>query len=503
MKFISSFFVFLKSIAVSIKEAIFANQEIKKKVNAHPNFFGFLRNRFDKNKFSGLPLTLLGIAFIYALSLFFGVIEDIVTTDQIVMADKRVENLLLVFRNARLNKIFLWITLLGNAKIVASSAVVATIIFLLWKKKNYLLPLWVAIIGSGIFGFISKLAFHRQRPESAFYIEDSFSFPSGHATIAVAFYGFITYILFRNLKKFGNKISALFIGIIIILSIGFSRLYLGVHFLSDVWGGYLLGLLWLIIGISILEWLQYRKSAPLFNPTRKNKIISIFLIIAELIFYINFASRWNPLLNAREETSNEIITADILGEFNNKKLTRFTETIIGENQEPLNFIIIAANDSSLINIMESAGWHLADNPTFYSVAKLAKAAFLNRNYLAAPMTPSFWNAKAHNFGFEKSTTAQNVRERHHARFWRTQLKTLDGANVYVGTASLDIGIKWFITQKIKPDIDTEREFLFSDLENTGLISNFQKEKFVEPTFGKNFSGDQFFTDGEIYLIIFK
>jgi len=118
------------------------------------------------------------------------------------------------------------------------------------------------------------------------------------------------------------------------------------------------------------------------------------------------------------------------------------------------------------------------------------------------MTPSFWNAKVHDFGFEKSTEAHSARERHHARFWRTPFETQDGS-VYVGAASQDGGVKWLITHTLKPDIDTARNSLFTDLENAGTVSRFQKERLVEPTLGRNFSGDQFFTDGMAYVIMLR
>ena len=334
------------------------------------------------------------------------------------------------------------------------------------------------------------------------YIEDTFSFPSGHATIAVGFYGFLVYILFRQIKNWKYKINALFFSITLILAIGLSRLYLGVHFLSDVWGGYLLGALWLLIGITISEWLQHRKPLLSFTPTQKTKIVVSVLILAELAFYVNFALRYNPPI-AREVSPNIIVAANVLDVFGNKQISRFTETLLGERQESLSFVVIVKNDQLLVDAMQNAGWHRADSATFVSVAKLAKSAVLKENYPTAPMTPSFWNARVHDFGFEKPTEAQNVRERHHARFWRTQFETQDGNRVYVGTASQDVGVKWFITHTIKPDIDTEKELLFSDLESAEVVSSFTKEKFVEPTLGTNFSGDQFFTDGKTYVIYLK
>ncbi len=502
VKYAPLFFAFLKSISLSIKEALAVNPDIKNFIAKHPILPNFVRNRLNKERFSGLPLTLLGVTFVYVLVLFFGIIEDIVTSDVIVAADTRVANLLSAFRDTELIRIFTWITLIGKWQIVISSAIVLSVILWLWRKRSYLLPFWVTIVGSELFNSLGKLAFHRARPDVAFYAEDTFSFPSGHATISIAFYGFLTYILFRQLKKWKYKINALFFGIVIILAIGLSRLYLGVHFLSDVWGGYLLGALWLLIGITISEWLHRRKPSPLFTPAQKAKVFASILILAEVIFYVNFALRYNPPV-VRQETTNVIVVADVLSEFSDKNTPRFTETLIGDTQEPLSFIVIAENDQKIFDAMQKAGWYRADTATFASIAKLAKSAILNKNYPTAPMTPSFWNAKVHDFGFEKPTETQSVRERHHARFWRTPFEMQDGRRVYVGTASQDVGLKWLITHTIKPDIDTEREFLFSDLEKTGAVAISSKETFVEPTLGKNFSGDQFFTDGKAYIIYLK
>jgi undecaprenyl-diphosphatase len=495
-------FHFLKSILISIKNAVVTNPDVEHFVKNHPTLFQLIKRRLNRENFSGLPLTLLFIVVVYVLSLFLGIIQDIITSDVIVAADARVANLLFAFRDTELVKIFTWITLLGKWQIAVSAAIVLSIILWLWKKRIYLLPLWVTIIGSELFNSLGKLAFHRPRPDVAWYIEDTFSFPSGHATIAVAFYGFLVYILLRQIKKWKYKINALFFGITLILAIGLSRLYLGVHFLSDVWGGYLLGALWLLIGITISEWLQHRKPLLSFTPTQKTKVVVSLLILAELVFYVNFALRYNPPI-ARQETPSVIVATGVLDIFVDKNISRFTETLIGEKQEPLNFVVVAKNDQSLVNAMQKAGWYRADAATFVSVAKLAKSAILKENYSAAPMTPSFWNAKVHDFGFEKPTEAKNVRERHHVRFWRTQFETQEGNRVYVGTASQDIGVKWLITHTIKPDIDTEKELLFSDLESAGVISSFTKEKFVEPTLGTNFSGDQFFTDGKTYVIYLK
>ncbi len=497
------FFLIIKSLLKSIRHSINTNSDVKKFIENHSKFVNFLKRRFDKTVFSGLPLTISAIAFLYVFSLFGGIVEDIITSDIIVAADVRIENLLQIFRTDILTNIFFWITLLGKAEIILVFSLVVAALFWLSNKRFYIIPFITAILGSSLFTYLGKIAFHRARPDVAIYIENSFSFPSGHATIAVAFYGFLVYVFMRAIDSWKGKVNIFFFGFIIILAIGFSRLYLGVHYLSDIWAGYLVGALWLIIGITISEWLLFKKNNKVINVNKnKIKFISSVLVIASLLFYIGFAMRYNPPINTFYKNSKIIKNNDVLNLLSENNL-KYTESILGQRQEPINFIIFAKNDEVLIDAFKKSGWYLADRVSFYSVSKTLKDSFLNSQYLTAPMTPSFWNSEVNDFGFEKPTQENTVKQRHHARFWKTNYKTIKGYKVYAGAASLDSGVKWFITHKIKSDIDTEREFLFDSLNSTGVVSEISKVEFVKPYIGVNFSGDQFFTDGFVYILKLK
>lgn len=211
----------------------------------------------------------------------------------IIALDVKVENFFYAFRDLELVKFFIWITLLAKWQIVASSALTAILILWLWGKKTYIIPLLAVISGGGLFNLIGKLALHRERPETALYTESTFSFPSGHSTVAVAFFGFIIYILMRGGLKLKYKICISFFGVVLILLVGLSRLYLGVHFLSDVIGGYLLGLFWLAIGIAIAEYLNSKNKIASYRPSRKVKVISAVLIFVQMAFYAGFALNYN------------------------------------------------------------------------------------------------------------------------------------------------------------------------------------------------------------------
>ncbi len=498
-------FRLLASLGKSFKKAFLENPDIKRLLKKHPKAFHFLGQRLSRKSFWGLPFTLLSLAFLYILASFGGVIEDIIKLDSITKTDLHIQNLLLAFRHPQLIKLFLLVTLLGKWQIIAAWSLVGFSLLWLWHKREYIVGWALALLGSQISVFAAKLIIHRPRPSHMAYIEDSFSFPSGHATVAVVFYGFIIYLCCRFFKKWNRKINSFFFGLAIILAIGLSRLYLGVHYMSDVWGGYLLGFLWLVAGISVSEWLAGAKIKLTARPVRKPKLVkavSAVLLLGSLAFYGGFAMEYHPPIQ-QPSHPHITITQSPLNLFQNQGLPKYTGTLTGKKQKPISFIVVAQNDQILINAFRQTGWYLADKITKTSLLKIIKAAVLKRPYPRAPMTPSFWNNDVHDFGFEKPTQLNQVSQRHHARFWKTSFRTPKGQKIYVGTASLDQGLKWGITHKIEPDIDTEREYLFHDLEKSNSIASYKKIAFTKPHLGKNFSGNFFFTDGKAYLLVLK
>ena len=104
-----------------------------------------------------------------------------------------------------------------------------------------------------------KLIFKRERPIDMLVQEKGYSFPSGHSFVAVAFYGFLIYLIITsNWNKKVKIVSSLFLTVLILL-IGISRIYLGVHYPSDVTAGFIGGTIYLIIFIEIIKGVVYEK----------------------------------------------------------------------------------------------------------------------------------------------------------------------------------------------------------------------------------------------------
>lgn len=144
-----------------------------------------------------------------------------------------------------------FITNFGGAIYLIGIAIILCIVI---KNKR----IGIAIISNlGIITILNQLLkriLQRPRPEELKIINESgYSFPSGHSMISMAFYGFLIYLIYKNVKNRYLKWSLVAVLGILIISIGISRIYLGVHYTSDVLAGFLIAISYLIIYISIIN----------------------------------------------------------------------------------------------------------------------------------------------------------------------------------------------------------------------------------------------------------
>ncbi len=489
---------FLRGIVRAAIKGICKSEEMRRLSQRCPWVWQWLRARWDRTHFWGRTATLLGIALLYIAALLGGVVESVVRSEPIVVMDTRLHHLFVSLRTPESVAVFWWITYWGKSVVVATMALVLAA--LLWFRRSFdvLLGMSVALVGAATTTTLGKMVFARERPPFMLYPEDSLSFPSGHATLAAVFYGFLAYIMWRLFRRYSQKVAAVFVCAGVIILVALSRMVLGVHYFSDVWAGILVGLLYAVIGMSISEW--YRSRYPVFGTARPIRWwMSIPAALVVLVVYVVMV-RTHPVPSVRlplPPTTTPILSLDTL--FAIPQL-RYAETLSGARQAPLSFIILARDDALLHTAFARAGWTGADAVTLKTLWRTARAAITDSPYPRAPMTPSFWNTRVHDFGFQKETDTRSVRQRHHARFWRTAYHTPDNDTIYVGTASLDTGIKWGVTHTIDPAIDVEREVILSDLHASGMVCDVRTYRMTPPTLGKNFGGDAFFTDGRAYVV---
>jgi len=156
------------------------------------------------------------------------------------------------------NKIMLFITFLGKHQFLIPANLILIFYFLLVTKQNWFTIRVITIsISSLVLMLLLKQLFQRKRPLSPLLkAAKGLSFPSGHAIMAVTFYGLMIYILQHTIDSSWLKFLATFLLILLVVLIGFSRVYLRVHYASDVLGGFIIGLLWLLISLAVIKWLE-------------------------------------------------------------------------------------------------------------------------------------------------------------------------------------------------------------------------------------------------------
>jgi undecaprenyl-diphosphatase len=193
------------------------------------------------------------------VAIFAGVLLAILTwlvwNGMTERADKAIISFLEGARSPLWNGIFLILTYLGSVNFMSVGTFAGGVILLIKKRMGYFYLLALSVSISTALVFIIKGIIGRLRPADAVavYTETSFSFPSGHTTLSVVFYGVLAYILSQRHSDWGYRTNILFGWIFFMAMIGFSRMYLGVHYASDVLGGYLTGFLCLSTGIILFE----------------------------------------------------------------------------------------------------------------------------------------------------------------------------------------------------------------------------------------------------------
>ncbi len=143
------------------------------------------------------------------------------------------------------------ITKFGNAETLILTTIILCIVI---KNKKIKWAIPINLVCAGVLNLALKNIIQRPRPVEYRIIDaNGYSFPSGHSMVSMAFYGFLIYLIYQNVKNKYIKIISILLLSVLIFLIGASRIYLGVHYASDVIGGFLLAIVYLAIYIKILK----------------------------------------------------------------------------------------------------------------------------------------------------------------------------------------------------------------------------------------------------------
>lgn len=190
------------------------------------------------------------------LLLLFVALSIMVMKHTVDPLDSAVEELVRIYTFSSLAKIFVVVTQFGTAAVLVPLTLVITGYFLIVLKQNKQpLLLIISLVGALLLEVTLKQIFLRPRPHIRHLITATgYSFPSGHSLCSAAFYGMFGYLLYSELKHRNKPVWYIpIVTIVVITLIGVSRIYLGVHYPTDVIGGFLIGTCW---AITVSNWIN-------------------------------------------------------------------------------------------------------------------------------------------------------------------------------------------------------------------------------------------------------
>lgn len=354
---------------------------------------------------------------------FLGVLQDVLAKDPLVVADQAVYHFLQSLRTPWADNVFVAVTELGDS-FVNITLFCTVLLVLLVKRCHRAAGLWtLAVLGGLLAVQVLKWTIHLPRPVSIYDGASAYGFPSGHTTMSVILYGFLAFLIVRQVGaawRWGLVSGVVLIAFII----GFSRLYLGAHWLSDVLGGYFIGTSWAtIVGIAYLK--------------KADKIVPKRLLGGAVIGIIVIAGGWHVTQQHKEDLSfyaprhkmQTITFASWLAD-GWRDLPTYRIDLAGEREQPL-IVQWAGSTDDLTRYLLSKQWQ---TPSSLDLQDLLKMLSPDTPIGELPVLP-----RLHNGRIDVVRLVQPVDETHRwvLRLWPTGVKISENnAPVFEGTIEM-------------------------------------------------------------------
>ena len=212
-----------------------------------------------KNWFSVLTIEFLFVILLLLALITFIYLARMIFISESTQFDDRVFSSIQPYIKDSLTNFMLVITFLGKHDLLIPLNFVLIAFFIYRKERWFATRIAALSLSSLILMFMLKFFFQRNRPLQP-VIDDvsGYSFPSGHALISVVFYGLFIYMIWHEVKSKWLRIALVTLLGTLILLIGFSRIYLNVHYASDVIAGLAVGFIWLVLSLNIIHRIEKR-----------------------------------------------------------------------------------------------------------------------------------------------------------------------------------------------------------------------------------------------------
>lgn len=205
-----------------------------------------------KSRFSIYGFTLVA-SMVTAFYSFWDIGLNIVEQDEITRYDELTVQWINHLASEKVTNVVIKVTQFGALEMLLLLWMLVTVVLAIKKQWRDIMLISTSTLGGTLLMFMMKSLFHRERPLLGTPIihETGYSFPSGHTTIAMCFYGSLAWVLLRHCEPLWLKALCVIGLALVILLIGLSRVYLGVHYPSDVLGGFCLGLFWISLCLCV------------------------------------------------------------------------------------------------------------------------------------------------------------------------------------------------------------------------------------------------------------
>ena len=371
-------------------------------------------------------LTLLCLGLIAASWTFLGVVEDLLTGDPLLQADHAVYHFLQSLRSPWGDSLMVTVTELGDAW--SNSAVVAAVLlFLLFRKQFRAALYWLVAIG-GSMGLVQlfKWTLHRPRPITIYHGVSSWGFPSGHATMSVVVYGFLSVLLLRSLPSRWRWLPFV-LALGASLLIAFSRIYLGAHWLSDILGGVALGWIWVtLLGV------VYVHRTPNRSSGQDLRLLAGTALLALLLAGSWHISRQHMVDMDRYQvrTPIQVLSLDDWLNQGYQQLPQWRYTLLGDREQPLT-LQVAGKLDKLAAQLKGKGWRESKGLNF---KQLLNPFVSGIDIADLPLLPRLSDGREEALLMVKPMPESRMV----IRLWPTSFRLDNGSPLWVGTVESEI-----------------------------------------------------------------
>lgn len=495
----------------------------------HPAVWRIVIDRFDPHLATGLGLSVVIVAAGGALWAFGSVVMRVVVASPLTVVDQRIVNLFQMLRTPGGDRVMLDASYIGSGRAVGTLAAAAAITALILRRRRDAMLVVASLVAGAAFFSVVKLIVRRPRPplHSARIVQSGFSFPSGHATMAAVFYATIAMILVAALRSDWLRALVIIVASALIVWIGLSRIYLGVHYPSDVLAGWSAGLLWALLVLAAERiWTAERARRSAVGAEAGDAAASAGAWAHEPIgpvrgaaaavvpaAAIAFLAVTRPAIPAPPHPARVVHDAVAPPQLVTAIRTRaplYTVGPFGHRQEPINLVFVGSADE-LRRTFRAVGWVEAERLSVSSLRHAAVATMTGGGDPTGPVTPSFLGVAPEALAFSQPV-GRTFARRHHIRIWTAPFDCSDSVGgsgpvarpVWLATASFDQGYaiatgSLLPVHQIAPDIDAERDYIARSLGATGLLADTARTQLVPPEKGTNAFGEPFYTHGQVFV----